>query len=74
MPTRLSISFTESTTEIAEPVTKFGGNPGWLTEPQWPLSRSLNRPMRFVCQIVIPEEIGGEALSGKLGYFFVTDE
>jgi len=39
MPKRAKIDFIASDTPITEPVTKFGGQPVWLTAPQWPLSR-----------------------------------
>lgn len=33
---------------IKEPITKFGGQPVWLTEPQWPMSRGWEgRPTLF---------------------------
>jgi len=40
-------------TRVSEPVrtliTKFGGQPVWLTEPQWPLSSGWDkRPMMFI--------------------------
>jgi len=38
----------------AKPVTKFGGQPDWLEEPQWPVSKHWkDRLMSFVGQIVL---------------------
>ncbi|WP_211588514.1 hypothetical protein [Allorhizocola rhizosphaerae] len=54
-----------------EPVTKFGGQPSWLTEPQWPLSASWGTPMRFVCQIALDPELAGDS-PARLAYIFVT--
>ncbi|WP_238012938.1 hypothetical protein KZZ52_22770 [Dactylosporangium sp. AC04546] len=48
---------------VAEPVTKFGGQPVWLELPRWPLSAAWGTPMRFVGQIT---------LEAKLAYLFVT--
>jgi hypothetical protein len=67
-PTRQDIRFVEADEPIREPVTKFGGQPVWLSEPTWPLSATLGRPMRFLGQIRLP----GEEV--RLGYLFVTEE
>ena len=40
-----------------QPLTKFGGQPNWIDEPQWPLSRQLGKPMRFICQIELPKAL-----------------
>src|SRR5437016_242826 len=37
---------------VHEPVTKFGGQPVWLGEPAWPISRNYG-PMQFVCQVAV---------------------
>ncbi len=52
-------------------VTKFGGAPVWLSDPQWPLSRSTGQPMRFICQIALPKDMqfGGQ----QMAYVFMTD-
>lgn len=54
---------------ITEPVTKFGGQPVWLEEPTWPISKSHKCPMQFVCQIKVPDFFGGE-IAGKMVYVF----
>ncbi|GIH20571.1 hypothetical protein [Rugosimonospora africana] len=55
---------------VTAPVTKFGGQPTWLGDPQWPLSAAWGTPMRFVGQIALdPEFATGE---GRLAYLFVT--
>ncbi|WP_229686188.1 hypothetical protein [Longimycelium tulufanense] len=53
---------------VSEPVTKFGGQPVWLGEPAWPLSKELGRPMRFLGQVRLP----GEEV--RLAYLFLTDD
>lgn len=54
------------------PKTKFGGQPDWIDEPQWPISSELNGPMRFIAQIkltdVFPE------YEGKVAYIFMTED
>lgn len=54
------------------PKTKFGGQPDWIENPQWPISAELKSPMRFIAQIklsdVFPE------LEGKLAYIFMTED
>lgn len=55
---------------VTTPVTKFGGQPTWLSDPQWPISAASGEPMRFVGQIALdPEITAGE---GRLAYVFVT--
>lgn len=64
--------FVRAKNEINEPVTKFGGQPVWLTEPQWPMSSGWdNRPMMFVAQIVLDKKIFGNT-EDKVAYIFVT--
>ena len=70
---RQSIEFVESRKPIREPITKFGGQPVWLDEPQWPLSAETGNPMRFVCQIAIDPSIFGPVRT-KMAYIFMTDE
>jgi uncharacterized protein YwqG len=54
------------------PKTKFGGQPDWIEEHQWPTSRELGIPMRFIGQInigdIFPEH------SGKFAYIFMTED
>ncbi|MFF8772396.1 DUF1963 domain-containing protein [Kitasatospora sp. NPDC015120] len=56
---------------VSTPATKFGGQPVWLTGPQWPISAAWGRPMRFVGQIELGPVLGA-AGHGKLAYVFVT--
>jgi uncharacterized protein YwqG len=72
MKPKYSLIFHEVQQPITQPVTKFGGQPTWITEPQWPLSRSTGEPMRFICQIALDSLIFGE-ISGRMAYLFITD-
>lgn len=53
---------------VREPVTKLGGQPVWLEEPEWPLSAETGDPMRFIGQVRLP----GEQV--RLGYIFMTED
>jgi Domain of unknown function (DUF1963) len=66
------LAFSEVSSPIVELVTKFGGQPVWVTEPQWPLSRMYNIPMKFICQIRLYPEFFG-ALEAQMAYIFMTD-
>ncbi|MFF0739080.1 hypothetical protein ACFYVL_01660 [Streptomyces sp. NPDC004111] len=63
--------FTATGRPVSTPTTKFGGRPGWLTGPQWPISAAWDRPMRFVGQIELGPVLGA-AGHGKVAYLFVT--
>ncbi|WP_229074375.1 hypothetical protein [Actinoplanes sp. DH11] len=54
---------------VREPVTKLGGEPTWLQEPQWPLSRSRNRPMPFIGQFRLDDGTGDV----RVAYVFMSD-
>jgi hypothetical protein len=70
---KYDIEFVEAAAPITEPVTKFGGRPVWLEEPEWPLSRRTGGQMQFVCQISLyPEIFGGPP--GRMAYLFVTGD
>jgi hypothetical protein len=64
--------FIRSKREIKEPITKFGGQPVWLSGPEWPISKGwYNRPMMFVAQIALDNRIF-ENGDGKMAYIFIT--
>jgi hypothetical protein len=71
LSTRFAIEFNEVDAPLGAPVTKFGGQPHWLEAPQWPLSRESGEPMRFICQIRIPETLSTG--STRIAYVFMTD-
>lgn len=60
---------------VAKFETKFGGQPDWLSEPQWPLNTDYeeNRQMMFVCQINLNDEIF-ECDTLKMAYIFTTHQ
>jgi hypothetical protein len=68
---KYDISFVEAPISIPEPVTKFGGQPMWLGEPQWPLSRKTGGQMQFVCQVVLDADLF-RVPSGRMAYLFKT--
>jgi uncharacterized protein YwqG len=69
---RHSIEFAETTRAIRDAVTKFGGQPVWVAEPQWPLSAETGQPMRFICQIALVPELFGSIMA-RMAYIFITD-
>jgi len=69
---KYSVSFHPTSSPITEPVTKFGGQPVWIAEPEWPLSKATGEPMRFICQVALYPEIFG-AVEGQMAYIFMTD-
>jgi hypothetical protein len=58
--------FVPASGAVSEPVTKVGGQPVWLEEPQWPLSRETGEPMRFLGQFALE--------GGRLAYLFMTGD
>jgi len=68
MVKKYAITFHGASEPITELVTKFGGQPVWLTAPQWPLSRTTANPMKFVAQIALDPAIFGDIL---VSYRFV---
>lgn len=72
MVKRYDITFQEAAAPIAGLVTKFGGQPVWATQPQWPISASTGEPMRFICQIALDAAVFGD-LAGRMAYLFMTD-
>ena len=72
MRPKYRMTFTAATQPIREAVTKFGGQPTWLSEPQWPLSRMYATPMTFVCQVALAPEVFGRQ-HAKMAYVFMTE-
>ncbi|MGV3605937.1 MAG: DUF1963 domain-containing protein [Planctomycetaceae bacterium] len=73
MPKKHRIEFEEAFSPITEAITKFGGQPVWVGEPQWPLSRQTGNLMRFVCQIRLTDDLFPLTMS-QMAYLFITDE
>ncbi|MGW3496436.1 hypothetical protein [Streptomyces sp. NPDC001020] len=62
----LPVEFTSAAGPVREAVTKLGGQPVWLEEPQWPLSRRTGEPLQFLGQFALE--------SGALGYLFMAGD
>jgi len=73
MVNRKTIEFHNIDAPIGEFDTKFGGQPTWLEEPQWPISKELNSQMRFICQIKLTDDLF-PGCGGKVAYIFMTDD
>ncbi|MDR0474703.1 MAG: DUF1963 domain-containing protein [Treponema sp.] len=70
-------SFEKAENKITEPITKFGGQPVWLEEPQWPVSGSYEDddgnayPMTFAGQIALEDGALGNK-GKKIAYIFIS--
>ena len=73
MATKWILNFAESSTPICDPVTKFGGQPVWIDDPAWPLSRQTGKPMTFIAQIALSDQLGLTTSAG-MAYVFMTDD
>ncbi len=60
------VEFVPAPAPVREAVTKLGGRPLWLEEPQWPLSRRTGEPMRFLGQFTLA--------GGALGCLFMAGD
>jgi hypothetical protein len=67
------LRYHEAPSPIRALTTKFGGQPVWLEEPSWPLSRAYGTPMQFIAQIALPAEIAAPG-GARMAYLFVTDD
>jgi hypothetical protein len=56
---------------IAGLVTKFGGQPAWLGEPQWPLARLSGDRMTFLGQVSVDAALFGETCA-RMAYLFLA--
>lgn len=73
MPKKHRLVFHQASSPITAPVTKFGGQPSWTTDSQWPLSRQTGNPMRFVGQIALDQALF-PGVPAQMVYLFMTDE
>ncbi|HEY1387770.1 MAG TPA: DUF1963 domain-containing protein [Ktedonobacterales bacterium] len=67
------LSAVPAPTPIVEPVSKLGGQPVWLAEPKWPLSKATGKPMSFVGQFALYPEIFG-SFEAQMAYIFMYDD
>lgn len=68
----LRIEFFEAPAPIAGRETKFGGSPFWIATPQWPMSRSTGKPMVFLGQVAIDQDLFPGAWA-EMAYVFMSD-
>ncbi|MDB6124537.1 MAG: hypothetical protein JWQ71_3530 [Pedosphaera sp.] len=73
MPKKYTIEFIPAKQPIRELITKFGGQPNWISEPEWPLSKSTGKPMQFIGQFTLDPELFGGA-PDRMAYLFMTNE
>ena len=66
------VEFYQTNHPIVDTVTKCGGQPVWLQEATWPLSKKTGKPMQFLCQIRIDKELFPLAAE-EMAYIFMTD-
>ena len=53
-------------------ITRFGGQPDWISEPQWPVSLAwADRPLKFIGQIRL-NDFYKELQDTQLAYIFLT--
>ena len=65
------IEYMQVKSPVTDHQTKFGGQPVWVTEPEWPTSRSTGEKMSFLGQIVLDSDHFGY-LKGKVVYLFMN--
>jgi predicted DNA-binding WGR domain protein len=66
------VGFEEVKSPVTEPITKFGGQPVWISEPKWPICSDNNKPIPFLCQIALDPRIFGDC-PNKMAYIFAGD-
>lgn len=64
------MTFVESATPVAGPVTKFGGQPTWLGAPAWPIGAEFEEPMTFICQLALDPEMFPWIDQFRMAYVF----
>ncbi|MEM0915592.1 MAG: DUF1963 domain-containing protein [Planctomycetota bacterium] len=72
MPAAHKIKFCAPAAPDGQTHIKFGGQPTWVGQPAWPLSRSTGKQMRFIAQIDL-SLVEGYSGSARWGYLFMTD-
>jgi hypothetical protein len=65
------VTLVETDAAPSNPSTKFGGQPDWLGDPQWPLSAETKAPMQFVCQIHLADAWITEH-ADRIAYLFIS--
>ena len=73
MARKAAITFERAPAPVTPPVTKFGGQPAWISEPEWPTSKETKNQMSFICQVALDPSLF-PAASGTMAYVFMTEE
>lgn len=73
MPKKSNLKFQQVNAPVTECISKFGGQPNWLNEPEWPLDKLKGEKMLFVGQIELNNELFGET-TGKMAYIFIDGD
>ena len=73
MPFKTQFQIVESPTKITDPITKFGGQPVWLSQPYWPIAFETSEKMMFVGQILLEPKLFPNS-NGTMVYLFIIDE
>ena len=71
MVKKYHIEFVEANAPITETVTKIGGQPVWVDEPQSPVSRETGEQMQFLCQVALDADLF-DVPPAKVAYLFMT--
>ena len=66
------IEYVLSDGDVEGEVTKFGGQPGWIDGPQWPINAATGEKMPFVGQVAIDPTLFPKA-QGRMAYLFFED-
>lgn len=73
MPLKSKLKFEQVKEPIAECISKFGGQPNWISEPEWPLDSQKNEKMLFVGQIELNDKLFSDT-TGKMAYIFIDGD
>ena len=73
MPKKSNLKFEQVKEPISECISKFGGQPNWVAEPEWPLDKKKNEKMLFVGQIELNGDLFGDTV-GKMAYIFIDGD
>lgn len=70
---KFTVRLVSSAQPIVEKITKFGGQPVWLEEAQWPVSVNSGKPMSFIGQIKLEPSVFGN-IEAQMAYIFVASD
>jgi Domain of unknown function (DUF1963) len=73
MPNSTKFEIVASHNQILTPITKFGGQPVWISHPHWPCSPESNEQMTFLGQIALNPELFPNCNNAMAYIFFATE-